>query len=107
MPETEPTIQDVLNAINDYATHNDSMWAKNEEQWAKNEERWQRAEALMVTKDYLDEKLGDLKGDLVVMMRKEDDKVKALITLLQKKKVISEEDAKSLLTMQPFPQLLL
>lgn len=31
--------------------------------------------ATMVTKNYLDDKLADLRGDLVVMMRKEDSKV--------------------------------
>lgn len=38
----------------------------------------------MVTKDYLDDKLADLKGDLVVLMRKEDAKLQALVDVLQK-----------------------
>lgn len=34
----------------------------------------------LVTKDYLDEKLSDLAGDLTVLMRKEDRKLGALIS---------------------------
>lgn len=64
-------------------------------------------QATMVTKDYLDEKLADLRGDLVVLMRKEDTKLKALIGLLKRKNVISEGDEKQLLTMEPFAELLL
>jgi len=48
--------------------------------------------ANMVTKDYLDEKLSDLRGDLVVLTRKEDTKVKKLIDILKKRKLISEKD---------------
>lgn len=66
-----------------------------------------KIQATMVTKDYLDEKLADLRGDLVVLMRKEDTKLKALIGLLKRKNVISEEDTKELLTMEPFAELLL
>lgn len=66
-----------------------------------------KIQATMVTKDYLDEKLADLRGDLVVLTRKEDTKLKALIGLLKQKNVISEGDAKQLLTMEPFAELLL
>lgn len=47
----------------------------------------------MVTKDYLDTKLADLRGDLVVLTRKEDAKVKSLVDLLKKKKVITGAEA--------------
>ncbi len=112
MQNQEPTNFEILQAINDYAGKNDGQWAKNEERWAKNEERWakneerlNRIEATMVTKDYLDDKLADLKGDLIVLMRKEDAKLKALIEILQRRHVISGDEAKGILSMQPFPQL--
>lgn len=35
----------------------------------------------MVTKDYLDEKLGDLRGDFTVLIRKQDTKRKALVDI--------------------------
>lgn len=59
----------------------------------------------MVTKNYLDDKLADLRGDLVVLMRKEDKKVQSLVELLHSKKVISEEEAKRILSMDLFPQV--
>ncbi|MEK7068035.1 MAG: hypothetical protein AAB956_03495, partial [Patescibacteria group bacterium] len=86
-------------------TKNDQQLGKNEERWQKNDERLTRIEATMVTKDYLDDKLSDLKGDLVVLMRKEDAKLGALVEILQKRKVISNEDVKTILAMQPFPHL--
>jgi hypothetical protein len=58
----------------------------------------------MVTKDYLDTKLADLRGDLVVLTRKEDTKLVALVQLLNKRKVITPTDAKHILGMDPFPQ---
>jgi hypothetical protein len=59
----------------------------------------------MVTKDYLDDKLADLRGDIVVLMRKEDKKLRALIEVLQKRKVISEDEVRQILSLEPFPQL--
>ena len=35
-----------------------------------------KIESNMLTKDYLDERLADLRGDLVVLTRKEDNKLK-------------------------------
>ena len=54
--------------------------------------------------DAMDDKLGDLKGDLVILMRKEDQKVDHLIKLLEEKSVITAQDAVSLLNIRPFPQ---
>jgi len=61
----------------------------------------------MVTKDYLDEKLADLRGDLVVLTRKEDAKVRTLVEILRERKVLTDDDAKRILSMEPFPQLAL
>ncbi|MBI5732208.1 MAG: hypothetical protein HY982_02505 [Candidatus Magasanikbacteria bacterium] len=55
--------------------------------------------------DAMDDKLADLKGDIVMLTRKEDKKVVSLIGLLKQKQVISENEAKALLTLEPFPQL--
>ncbi len=59
--------------------------------------------SIMVTKDYLDDKLLDMKGDMVVMMRKEDEKVKLLVNLLNKKNVLNDTEAKSIFALEPFP----
>jgi len=73
----------------------------------------------MVTKQYLDEKLGkfrsditdymdrrllDLKGDLVVIMKSEDRKLSALIELLVHKSILTTSEAHSIVKMEPFPQ---
>ena len=59
----------------------------------------------MVTKDYLDEKMADLRGDLAILIRKEDTKLKALINILSKRKVISSSDQEKIYSMEPFPEL--
>ena len=112
MENKEPTIYDVLEAINTYATRVDRNFQtiEGEISGIKGEisgikGRLDKIEATMVTKDYLDEKLADLRGDLVVMMRKEDTKVKTLVEILRARNIISEEDEKKVLSLEPFPSL--
>lgn len=71
----------------------------------KVETRLDKIESTMVTKDYLDDKLADLRGDLVVLMRKEDTKVGKLIDVLKRRKVISEAETKEILSMEPFARI--
>lgn len=71
------------------------------------EKRLTKVESQMVTKDYLDDKMADLRGDLVVMMRKEDNKLKTLLEILQTRKVITKIDATKVMAMEPFAQLAL
>ncbi|MFH1099184.1 MAG: hypothetical protein V1723_04705 [Candidatus Uhrbacteria bacterium] len=58
--------------------------------------------ATMVTKDYLDDKLADLRGDLVVLMRKEDTKLKKLIEKLHARNVLNDADVQEIVRMEPF-----
>ncbi len=95
----EITHKDILGAVNKFATSVDKRFDGLESRATK-------IEATMVTKDYLDDKLGDVKGDLVILMRKEDRKLQSLIDILHKRKVISAQEVKQILSMQPFPQLL-
>jgi len=60
----------------------------------------------MVTKDYLDDKLADLRGDLNVLIRKEDTKLIALIEKLQEKKVLTDKDKSELLSLEPYAKLI-
>lgn len=73
--------------------------------FGKVEARLDTIESAMVTKDYLDEKLGDVKGDIIVEVRHEDKKLTALIEVLRSRNVISTDEAKNILGMKPFPQL--
>lgn len=89
--KNEPATKEILEAINEFS--------------AKVDERFDKVEAVMVTKDYLDEKLSDLRGDLVVLTRKEDVKLRALAEILRKHNVISEQEFKQVLSMEPFSKL--
>ena len=74
-------------------------------------ERVSGIENRMVTKEYfkeyLDDKSADLRGDLVVLTRKEDFKVRALVEVMAQKQMLSKEEANKILSMEPFPQLAL
>lgn len=78
-------------------------------------EAFERVEERMATKedlgklkldlvDAMAEKNAELRGDLVVLMRKEDTKIISLVELLKKKTVITENEAKAILTLEPFPR---
>ena len=110
--EKEPTTQDILEAINAFSTATEKRFDGIDKRFDGIDKRFDgidkrltKAESLMVTKDYLDEKLSDLRGDLVVLMRKEDKKVKKLVEILKKKNLINEADEKEIMSMEPFPQV--
>ena len=54
--------------------------------------------------DSMDDKLADLKADLIILMRKGDTKVTELIKVLEDKDILNEEEAERLLAFAPFPQ---
>jgi len=56
-------------------------------------------------KDHIDEKLSDLRGDIVVLMRKEDNKVLYLIKILKDKSILEDKEVKALLGMEPFQKM--
>lgn len=56
-------------------------------------------------KEHTDEKLSDLQGNIVILMRKEDYKVLSLIKILSEKKILNDAEVKSLLKMEPFPKI--
>lgn len=103
MPK-EITNEEILEAINDFANHTEKRFDKLEVRFDNLETEVNTIKSTMVTKSYLDDKLADLRGDLVIMLRKEDVKVKALVDVLETQKIISETDAKKILAMEPFPQ---
>ncbi len=117
--KNEPTISEVLESVNGLSTNIDERFEGIDKRFdavdkrfdgidkrfERMETRLTKIEATMVTKDYLDDKLADLRGDLVVLMRKEDRKVAALVEVLLTRKVISNEDAKTILAMELFPQI--
>jgi hypothetical protein len=69
------------------------------------EGRLNNIESQMVTKSYLDDKLADLEGGLVVKLRKEDEKVNRVIDLLKKHKVVPSAELEELDNLQIFPRI--
>jgi len=59
--------------------------------------------ATMVTKSYLDDKLADLKGDMVSMLRKEDQKANRLIGIMAEKRLLTPAETQDVLSFRPFP----
>ncbi|MBI4252892.1 hypothetical protein HY623_01775 [Candidatus Uhrbacteria bacterium] len=55
----------------------------------------------MVTKEYLDKKLGDLWGDVIVLFRKEDKRVSGIVSVLEEKAVFSSADVQQLDKLRP------
>ncbi|MBU4332430.1 hypothetical protein KKD19_01565 [Patescibacteria group bacterium] len=59
----------------------------------------------MVTKDYLDEKLADLKGDTVVRDRKIDEKALIANRALRRKGLLVQEEERRIIELKIFPTL--
>lgn len=70
------------------------------------EERLTKIEALMVTKDYLDDKLADLKGDIIVKQRKIEGRIDTLVTMLRDKNLLQPTDVKLLFDLRIFPHII-
>lgn len=68
--------------------------------------RLNRLESLMVTKDYLDDKLADLRSDLGLPIRQTNIKVHTLTDELADKKVFNNTKAKEIKSLPPFPMAL-
>lgn len=93
----ESTKQELLEAINTFATHVDANFAELKADI-------NGIKSSMVTKSYLDEKLASSYGDAVVMVRKEDAKVDNLTGILAKKKFLSKIEVKEVMHVGPFPK---
>ncbi|MEK7665957.1 MAG: hypothetical protein AAB337_03735 [Patescibacteria group bacterium] len=63
--------------------------------------------SVMVTKDFLQDQLGLLKGDLTVMMRGENKKIIALVEIMEKKQLLTRDEARAFYEMEPFPKLMI
>jgi len=103
--EKDTSKNEILEAINEFSSRVDERLDKVDKRFDNLEGEVGSIKATMVTKDYLDEKMADLRGDLVVLMRKEDTKVGKLIEILKRRKVITEIEEKEILSMEPFAKL--
>ncbi len=125
MAHEQPTNQDILEAVNSFATNVETRFQSLEERVGGVETRLGGLETRlggvetrlggletrvggienkMVTKDYLDEKLYDLRGDLISLTRKEDAKLGTLVRILEKRKVINQNEARQIRELETFTQ---
>ena len=122
--DSEPTLHDVIHAVNaGFSDIEARMVTKDEfnerfdrldsrvsgiesKMVTKDElkEELAKMETRLVTKDYLDETMNDLRGDLTVSLRKEDQKVVTLVSILEERKVLSKKDAQRVMAMELFPR---
>jgi len=116
--ELTDKIDTVLEVIGDFSTKVDERFDRVEGRMGNAEgkldkidgrldgidKRLTRVESQMVTKEYLDDKLINLKADLTVLVHKEDDKLGVLTKRLASKKVITVADAKNISALEPFSQ---
>lgn len=56
------------------------------------------------TKAYLDDKIANLEGTLIVKLRKEDEKLNRLAEILRNKNILSDSDIAELANLQVFPK---
>lgn len=101
----EDKTDDILTAVNDFADKTERRFEKLEEQVSMVGMEQVKMRSEMVTKNYLDDKLADLRGDLVVLTRKEDGKLRLLVEKLHQRQILSDEDKQEIFKMEPFPQL--
>lgn len=124
----DPTNQEILEAVNSYASRiehrlesvekcMDSMDKRMDsvdKRMDSMDKRMDSMDKRMATKedvgklrsdmiDFIDKKFFDLKGDLIVIIKKQDKKINELITILPSKNVLSDKEAKALLRLGPFP----
>lgn len=105
LPNQEPTNTDILEAINEFATKTEGRFNRIEQDVGAFKADVTTIKATMVDKDYLVRKLGSLKGDIILIMRKEDVKLRELVSILEEKHVLTKGEVQHILTMDPFPQL--
>lgn len=56
------------------------------------------------TKSYFDDKFGDISGDLITKLRKEDQKLNRLLEMLKQRNLLSERELQELAALQIFPK---
>jgi archaellum component FlaC len=130
MPKKEATINDVLTAINTFSAQVDNRFERVEKRLDgvekrldgvekrldgvekrldnvenrldRVEDRIDQIEGTMVTKEYLDNALIDVRADFISHIKAKDKKVDTLIDILREKKVITSQESKKILAAESF-----
>lgn len=96
--------QETLEALHAFATHVDDRFSQVDNKFKSIDQQFTEIRATMVTKDYLDNKIADLRGDLVLLARKGNTKLSTLVERLVEEKRLDPKVAHQILLMEPFPQ---
>ncbi|MFA4954571.1 MAG: hypothetical protein WC641_04620 [Patescibacteria group bacterium] len=97
------SVADIAESIQVLAQHMDERFEQVDKRFDKIEGRVGRIEVSMVTKSYLDDKSADIKGGMVSMLRKEDQKVNRLICVMVDKGSLTPAETQDVLSFRPFP----
>lgn len=100
----EITNKDLLEAMNIFSESVDKRFENIESDIGSMKFEIGSIKSQMVTKSYLDDKLADLKGDLIAVIRKQGVKVGALITTILGNNGMTIDQANHLLGLSPFPK---
>ena len=76
-----------------------------DEKFEKVDERLNKIENTMVTKEYLDRKLADLEGRLILIIKRGEARFNLLLEILLEKKVINKKDVDKIQAIEMFPVL--
>jgi hypothetical protein len=83
----------------------DKRFEQVDKRFEKLEHRVGGLETRMVTKEYLDEKIADLRGDLILLARKSNTKLSVLVEDLVAEKSLDPTVARRILALEPFPSV--
>lgn len=62
------------------------------------------AKLVYTLKEYIDEKIADLRGDVIVLLRKDDRRFLHLVEILYQKKILDQKDIGIIEELQLFPR---
>ncbi len=94
------TIENIAKSVGDLALITKRGFEQVDKRFEKIEKRLTGAEAVMVTKDYLDDKLADLKGDIITIIKgdRERDQIfkTKILEIIQRNKLARRNEIKLL-----------
>ena len=99
--QNEARFDELVEVIGDFSHRVDERLEKLESDVGSLKSDVGSIKATMVTKEYLDEKLANVRGECVQRTRKGDEKTNMLVDELSKKKMLSAKAAKSVLILDP------
>lgn len=109
----QDAMETVLSAIQAFASNTEVRLTKIESRLTGTElkleglprihARLTKIESTMVTKDYLDDKIADLKGELIILARKANTKLSVFVEELVASKTLKRSIADKILALEPFP----